>query len=283
MVASQVSRSDIVEAITRTARSFTPAAADTILCENLYKHAYEVDAAQRAAGREGVVCDLGGGVGVNLLVLRRLGHRGRLVLIDSFDEYDETNRMGSWHSVLATLRDHDVDVVRQNFWARPALPLEDGSVDVTTCFDVVEHLPGHPLRQLRELYRVLRPGGRCITSGPNGVSLIKRLRTITGRYPYAPFEAWLSDAFYGHYREYAPAEYEELLRRAGFADVDSHASAAVTLCRARQGYHRRRLTALSPLRVALWGVAAVEVALPGLRHTIYAWGTKPPDTKPPQH
>jgi SAM-dependent methyltransferase len=174
------------------------------------------------------------------------------------------------------LNDHDIEIIRQDFWADPALPVADASVDVATCFDVVEHLPGHPLRQLRELHRMLRPGGRCLLSGPNGVSLMKRLRTMAGQYPYAPFEAWVSEPFYEHYREYAPAEYEELLRRSGFRNVASRGSAAVTLCRARKGYHRRRLSRLSPKRAALWGVAAVETAVPGMRHVIYAWGDKDP-------
>ena len=276
MTVSPARRQDIFAAIARTAGAFAPAAAETILCENLHKHAFEVAAVQRAAGRDGVVYDLGGGVGVNLLVLRELGHRGRLVLIDSFDEYDDGNRMGSWASMLDTLQDHDVEVIRHNFWTDPALPLEAASASVATCFDVVEHLPGHPLQQLRELYRLLQPGGTCLISGPNGVSLMKRVKTLAGRYPYAPFEAWMSDTFYEHYREYAPAEYEELLRRSGFTAVRSRPSAAVTVCRARRGYHRRRLPLLSPLRAALWGVAAIETAMPGLRHTIYVSGTKRP-------
>jgi hypothetical protein len=138
----------------------------------------------------------------------------------------------------------------------------------------VEHLPGHPLRQLRELNRLLRTGGRCLISGPNGVSLMKRIRTVAGHYPYAPFEAWVSDSYYEHYREYARVENEELLRRAGFHEVTSLPSAAVSVCRARKGYHRRRLSRFSPKRAALLGVAAVETMMPALRHTIYARGVK---------
>jgi SAM-dependent methyltransferase len=263
------------QALLRVARRFAPAARDIILYENRYKHLYEVRRILEAAGTGGAVCDLGGGLGVNLLTLRELGCSGRLVLIDQFDEYDEDNRMGEWRSAVTMLQGAGIEVVRADFWSEWRLPLAGGACDVATCLDVVEHLPGHPLRQLGELRRILRPGGACLISGPNGVSLMKRVKALLGRYPYSPLEEWLTEPYYEHYREYTRAEYEELLRRAGFADVASHASAAVTRCRARFRFHRTPLRPLSPRLPLLWGLAAVEALLPGVRHGVYAWGTAP--------
>lgn len=265
---------DVPDVLGRVADFFSPHARDTILCENLHKHTFEIGSIRQHAGAEGTVCDLGGGLGVNLLALRLLGHRGRLVLIDRFDEYDEDNRMGSWRSASEILRNHDIECIRQDFWAEPSLPLPEGCASVTTCFDVVEHLPGHPLRQLRELKRLLRPGGICMISGPNSISLMKRIKLAAGRHPYTPLSAWMDEPYYEHYREYSPGEYGELLRKAGFAEVESIASAVVTTCRARAGYHRRRLPITSPKRLALWGLATVETVVPSLRHMAYAWGTR---------
>lgn len=267
-------RKEVEGAVRRTAQLFPERARDVILGENLYKHTREVTTIAEAAGPDGTVCDLGGGLGVNLLTLRALGHRGRLVLIDRFNEYDEANRMGPFSAADDSLRSHDIEIVAQDFWADARLPLDEGIAHTTTCFDVVEHLPGHPLRQLRELRRLLRPGGTCLISGPNSVSLMKRLRLLSGRHPYTPIEYWLEDPFFEHFREYSRDEYEELLRRSGFDDVASDATATITLCRARQGYHRRMLPATSPVRLALWGLAAVESVVPPLRHTVYAWGVK---------
>jgi SAM-dependent methyltransferase len=269
------SRDDIARALRTTAEDMSSSAAETVLNENFHKHLYEITSIVRAAGFERTVCDLGGGPGVNLRALRALGHTGRLMLIDRFQEYDEANRMGSRDDAVGAMQEHRIEVIAQDFWAQPGLPVEDGVAAVTTCFDVVEHLPGHPLRQLRELHRLLEPGGRCIISGPNGVSLMKRLKAAAGKYPYASLDAWLQDDFYEHFREYVRSEYEEILRRSGFHDVESRASADVTYSRAAHGYWRRRRSAASPVRLLLWGMAAVETVAPGLRHAVYAWGAKP--------
>ena len=49
-----------------------------------------------------------------------------------------------------------------------ALHLPDASVDVATCFETIEHVPGDAQRKLvAELARVLRPGGMLLLSSPN--------------------------------------------------------------------------------------------------------------------
>jgi predicted SAM-dependent methyltransferase len=50
------------------------------------------------------------------------------------------------------------------------LPVRDGSIDLLICHHALEHLA--PLEEtLAEMARVLRPGGRCYISVPNGYSL----------------------------------------------------------------------------------------------------------------
>lgn len=270
----QVTAQQVRGAVDAVAEMFGGRAAETIVCENGRKHAEEVDSIL-GSGLESAVVDLGGGAGVNLLVLRRLGHTGRLVLVDRFDEYDEDNRMGSRAHALGLLRDAEVEVVESDFWPSCELPLDAAAFDVACSYDVIEHLPGHPLRQLAELRRVLRPEGRILIGAPNAASLMKRVKLLAGRQPYSAYEEWVRDDYFEHYREYLRGEYEDLLRRAGFVDVSSRFSAAVTFSRAAHRYHRRRRPALSPTALALGVVAVTEWAVPSLRHTVYAEGRKP--------
>lgn len=46
------------------------------------------------------------------------------------------------------------------------LPFADGSFDAVTCFEVIEHVP-EPAELVRELARVLRPGGLLFVSTPH--------------------------------------------------------------------------------------------------------------------
>jgi SAM-dependent methyltransferase len=261
-------------AIAEVAVSFGGVAAETIVYENERKHLQEVRDILRN-GLDVSVVDLGGGVGVNLLVLRKLRHSGRLVLVERFDEYDETNRMGSRRTAFQLLKANDIEVLQIDFWPDCNLPLPDAQFDVACCYDVLEHLPGHPLRQLRELHRLLRPGGRIFIGAPNAASLMKRVKLLFGRQPYSSYHEWIQDTYYEHYREYVKGEYEDLLIRSGIADVAGSYSAAVTLSRGRYRYHRRRRSVLAPTTLALLMAAAVEFLIPPLRHTVYAEGRKP--------
>ena len=47
-----------------------------------------------------------------------------------------------------------------------AMPMADNSFDCEICFEVLEHVP-NPEKALRELYRVLKPGGTLIFSVPH--------------------------------------------------------------------------------------------------------------------
>jgi SAM-dependent methyltransferase len=48
-----------------------------------------------------------------------------------------------------------------------AIPVADESFDVVLCTEVLEHVP-HPVAALRELGRILRPGGRLFLTAPLG-------------------------------------------------------------------------------------------------------------------
>ena len=63
-----------------------------------------------------------------------------------------------------------------------SLPLDDDSVDVVICTEVIEHLTyGSSL--VREISRILKKDGRAIISVPNIVSLKSRIKVLFGNLP----------------------------------------------------------------------------------------------------
>ena len=57
------------------------------------------------------------------------------------------------------------------------LPYANGKFDLVTCTEVVEHLENYR-RLLREMYRVLKPGGTVIITTPNVLNLQSRFRFL---------------------------------------------------------------------------------------------------------
>ncbi len=65
------------------------------------------------------------------------------------------------------------------------LPFADGSFDVVTCFQVIEHLPSVP-RALDEAMRVLRRPGYLVIGSPNHASLLTPIQDLlSGRTRFA--------------------------------------------------------------------------------------------------
>jgi 2-polyprenyl-3-methyl-5-hydroxy-6-metoxy-1,4-benzoquinol methylase len=91
------------------------------------------------------------------------------------------------------------------------LPLESGTVDLVTAFEVVEHLWDKD-NMLKEVHRVLKQRGLLILSTPNLVAWANRLLLLVGKTPFyydvSPKRS-LSKYGYGHVNLYTL----ELLRK----------------------------------------------------------------------
>ena len=89
-------------------------------------------------------------------------------------EFPVTPRACDYRGDLMTVEGITVDVVNLNL---EPLPYPDASFDLVTCTEVIEHLE-HYRAALREMSRVLRPGGVLIVSKPNVLNLRSRLRYL---------------------------------------------------------------------------------------------------------
>ena len=147
------------------------------------------------------VLDLGSGGGIDVLLsAKRVGPTGFAYGIDMTDEMlalAERNRAAAGATNVRFLKGTIED-----------LPLPDGSVDVVVSNCVINLSPDKP-RVLREVFRVLRPGGRFAVSDV----------VVQGRLPEAirkDVEAW-AGCVAGALEE---GEYRRHLAAAGFADVE---------------------------------------------------------------
>ncbi len=96
--------------------------------------------------------------------------------------------------------------VFQGSLERSAYP--DAAFDAVTLWDVLEHLHD-PLASLRELRRILRPGGALFVRVPNAGSYV---RALCGRY-------WVGYDLPRHLSVFTPATLRRTLAAAGFARV----------------------------------------------------------------
>jgi SAM-dependent methyltransferase len=99
------------------------------------------------------------------------------------------------------------------------IPLDDGAFDFVLCAETLEHVFAPPTQVLREIARLLRPGGRMLLSVPNLATLRNRLRLLLGRSPLPnPDRQMATDLVHGHghVREYTRKELVAVCRAAGF-------------------------------------------------------------------
>lgn len=105
------------------------------------------------------------------------------------------------------------------------LPYADASFDVVTATEVIEHLE-HFRRVIREIHRVLRPGGLCLLSTPNILNLNSRLRFIGFGFwnLFGPLPVKHSALYStgGHINPVSWFYIAHALMDAGFANVSAH-------------------------------------------------------------
>ncbi|MBX3025614.1 class I SAM-dependent methyltransferase [bacterium] len=160
----------------------------------------------RELPRDGVIVDAGCGTGKWVIWLRRHGFRS--IGLDCSRE------------ALGLARRAEPEVALALADAQRA-PLRDDSVDAVLSLGVVEHDEAGPLAALRELRRVLKPGGLLVLDVPFNSPLRRllvnpALRWVTRRRRRAGWRLAFAE-----YR-FSLAELRRYLAAAGFAVVGAH-------------------------------------------------------------
>jgi len=106
-----------------------------------------------------------------------------------------------------------------------SLPRTNANVDLAYSVEVLEHLENQ-FGFLREVQRVLRPGGRFIVTTPNVLSLTSRLRTLLVGFPelFGPLPLRSEDPQHlgGHIHPVSVCLISYMAEKAGFRVAGLH-------------------------------------------------------------
>lgn len=98
-----------------------------------------------------------------------------------------------------------------------AFPFREASFDAVTLAEVVEHLPPNVLpRFLKDVARIVRPGGSLLVTTPNLAAWVNRELLLRGDSPGQQSPLLDIDGAFGHLRLYTMQELVELLEAAGW-------------------------------------------------------------------
>jgi SAM-dependent methyltransferase len=142
--------------------------------------------------RRARILDVGCGTGANLLLLSK---------------YGDAEGVDISEDALSFCRERGLNKVKLG--AAEELPYDDGTFDLVTAFDVVEHMDDD-VAGLREMRRVLRPGGRVLLFVPTFMFL------------------WgVQDEVSNHRRRYRLPELHRVLEKAGY-EIERSSYANIT-------------------------------------------------------
>lgn len=212
------------------------------------------------------VLEIGTTPGTFTEILRRAGYD--VAGVDLFPD----QRAELWRRLGVEVRFCNID--------EQPLPFETAGFDAVVLSEVIEHLVSAPLPALREMARVLRPGGRLIITTPNQHYLKSRLKTLAdvllGRpfEPFAEFQRAMTLAgpqrYYNHSRLYTLQELAWLVEQSGLqVGLARYASAWEQV-----GVEPRRALR-HPLRVGVKaGLVLLTSAFPRWRSMLLVVGMK---------
>jgi len=225
-----------------------------------------VEIAFRLQGRTRVL-DAGAGHGMLVALLSALGHQCQAI-----DHEDMRTRYPQAYGIDGAARRSAPPIGFEacNIEVDP-LPFDDRGFDAVVCCQVLEHFSHSHLPALREMHRVLVPGGVVEVDVPNVASFRNRSRLLRGRnitYDYAEHYLHAQPVLYRglsfyplrHNREFTRDELALLLAEAGFRNIDVQ-------------YLKSRRWRTGLARLQSTGTALKDL-VPSFRKSLIGWAVK---------
>ncbi len=120
--------------------------------------------------------------------------------------------------VRRRVEEHSISTTTASTSKRGRFRIADASFDVIVFCEVLEHMTNDPMHALREIARVLKPGGLLVLTTPNVARIENVIALLEGRNIYDPYSGY---GPYGrHNREYTRDELHRLLAYCGFDGRD---------------------------------------------------------------
>jgi SAM-dependent methyltransferase len=205
------------------------------------------------------VLDVGAGHGLLLSFLTELGHECHA--LDVQDQPTVHPDIYGVKNIAFHLCNVEVD----------AIPYPDESFDAVVCCQVLEHFSHSHLPAMKEILRVLRPGGIVEVDVPNAASFRNRSRMLRGKhitYDYEEHYLHAAPILYKgmsffprrHNREFTKSDLEILLRASGYREIDVQ---FLKSRRYREGWGRLQSVG-----------TAIKDLVPSLRKSLIAFAVK---------
>lgn len=163
-----------------------------------------------------VVVEAGASPGILTLLMQKLGYE--VTALDLAPDIPFTAKTEKNDKNL--FKDFSIPVIKTDISNCP-LPLKSGCADVVMMNETIEHFTEPPLFCIKEISRVLKPGGYLILTTPNVASLSNRIKLLAGINVYTEIDIYHKVSKYKlHNREYTMKDLEYLAAEAGLKTVD---------------------------------------------------------------
>jgi len=160
------------------------------------------------------VLEIGSFLGVLCFALRKVGFQ---VTAQDIPEFQSNPRLQERY------RRAGIECIAANL-KRRSFPYPDAHFDLVIMCETLEHLNFNPLPVIKEINRVMKPGGLLYLTVPNQLSAGNRLKLLRGQTIQASVEQFYQqldlrlNMIVGlHWREYSKADLYALLEPMGFA------------------------------------------------------------------